>query len=361
LLFSIYHKLHLPLVPFVFSFIATALVLPFYIKWLKQVQINQFVREEGPASHASKNKTPTTGGVVFALTSLLGYIIYSAAESSLQMSLWADTTSRAISIILLALFCALLGASDDLSKVTQKSNRGLTPRFRLITEVILGLLFSIVILKTSNCSGIWLVPVNKFVTLPPWLFVGLSICVVAACTNAVNLHDGMDGLAAGTTALVFITLAFMLSPLKDYNLAAFALSCAGSLFAFLLFNRYPAKIFMGDTGSLFLGGSLAAIVLASGLALWFIPLALIYILETLSVIAQVGYFKLTKPVQGSVIFKLTHKLPGEGKRLFRMAPLHHHFEAVLADKGIPEWQVVLGFWLVQLLLCVFVLAVFSAF
>jgi phospho-N-acetylmuramoyl-pentapeptide-transferase len=361
LLFSIYHKLHLPLVPFVFSFIATALVLPFYINWLKQVQINQFVREEGPASHASKNKTPTTGGVVFALSSLVGYFLYSAAESSLQISPLPGATDRTIGITLLALFCGMLGASDDLSKVTQKNNRGLTPRFRLITEILLGLLFGFVIFKTGACNGLWLVPAHKFIILPSWLIIGLSIFVVTACTNAVNLHDGMDGLAAGTTALVFITLACMLSPLKDYNLAAFALSCAGSLFAFLLFNRYPAKIFMGDTGSLFLGGSLAAIVLASGLALWFIPLALIYILETLSVIAQVSYFKLTKPVAGSIIFKLTHKLPGEGKRLFRMAPLHHHFEAVFADKGIPEWQVVLGFWLVQFLLCVLVLAVFLAF
>ena len=147
------------------------------------------------------------------------------------------------------------------------------------------------------------------------------------------------------------------------------MSCAGALAAFLLFNCYPAKIFMGDVGSLFLGGLLAALVLCSGLTIWFIPLTLIYILETLSVIIQVSYFKLTKPYNPPKpmnkislgFYKLTHKLPGEGKRIFRMSPLHHHFEAIMADKGIQEWQVVLGFWFVQLLICFLVLAAFSRF
>jgi phospho-N-acetylmuramoyl-pentapeptide-transferase len=126
-----------------------------------------------------------------------------------------------------------------------------------------------------------------------------------------------------------------------------------------VFNKYPAKIFMGDTGSLFLGGLIATLAIAGGLLIWFIPLTVIYIAEALSVILQVSYFKLTKPYQppapmnkmALIVLKLTKRLPGEGKRLLRMAPLHHHFEAVLADKGVPEWQVVAGFWLVQLVIC----------
>ena len=193
--------------------------------------------------------------------------------------------------------------------------------------------------------------------------------MICATTNSVNLNDGMDGLAAGTAVSYFLTLAVMLFTTNNLSLALIAMACAGTLAAFLLFNAYPAKIFMGDIGSLFIGGLLAALVLSSGLTIWFIPLALIYILETLSVLTQVSYFKLTKPYTppspmnkvSLALYKLTHKLPGEGKRIFRMAPLHHHFEAVLAEKGVSEWQTVLAFWIVQLFICFIVLAAFYRF
>jgi phospho-N-acetylmuramoyl-pentapeptide-transferase len=150
-------------------------------------------------------------------------------------------------------------------------------------------------------------------------------------------------------------------------LAVVATAAAGSVAGFLVYNRYKASIFMGDTGSLFLGGLMALLVVAGKLELWFIPLALVYIVETLSVIIQVVYFKLTKDYQPEkpmsapalIWLKLTKRLPGEGKRFFKMAPLHHHFEAVGAEKGIAEWQVVAGFWLVQMALCLAVLATFS--
>ena len=337
--------------PYIFAFIFAAILLPFYIKWLKRLQVGQFIREEGPASHAGKGKTPTTGGAVFVVTTILSLFLFFILSSSWNI--------LAIAAAILAFLCALLGASDDLAKVMKKNNQGLTPRLRLIIEIVLGLIFSIFILEVIPGTEILITAHSGFV-LPPVIFLCLSVFLMTASTNAVNLHDGMDGLAAGTTMLVFLTLAIMLLHLGSYGLALLASCCAGSLGGFLIFNRYPAKIFMGDTGSLFLGGLLAGIVLASGLVLWFIPLALIYIFETLSVIAQVAYFKVTKPIPGSVLFKLTHKLPGEGKRLLRMAPLHHHFEAIFAEKGVAEWQVVLGFWFVQLLLCSLVLAVFFA-
>jgi phospho-N-acetylmuramoyl-pentapeptide-transferase len=146
-------------------------------------------------------------------------------------------------------------------------------------------------------------------------------------------------------------------------LAVVAASLVGAVGGFLIYNRNPAKVFMGDTGSLYLGGALASLVAASGLILWFIPLALIYIIETVSVMIQVVYFKLTKdytpetPMSKPALLwlKLTKRLPGEGKRFFRMAPLHHHFEAVGEDKGVPEWQVVAYFWLAQLAICAAVL------
>jgi phospho-N-acetylmuramoyl-pentapeptide-transferase len=191
---------------------------------------------------------------------------------------------------------------------------------------------------------------------------------VAATTNAVNLHDGMDGLAGGTSFLVFITLAIMLVFLNLPMMATIAATAGGAILGFLVYNKNPAKIFMGDTGSLFIGGLMAALVLASGTVLYFIPLALIYVAEAVSVMLQVTYFKLTKPFTPEVpmskpaliIYKLRHRLPGDGKRIFRMAPLHHHFEAVLAEKGVKEWQVVARFWIVQAALCAGVLALFFA-
>jgi phospho-N-acetylmuramoyl-pentapeptide-transferase len=156
-------------------------------------------------------------------------------------------------------------------------------------------------------------------------------------------------------------------------LSCLAMAGAGALVGFLIFNRHPAQIFMGDTGSLFIGGLIAGLVLASGLLLWFIPLSAIYIAEAISVILQVVYFKISKPYEppkpmsapAILWLKLTKRLPGEGKRLFRMAPLHHHFEAVLITRGLnqdqAEWQVVAGFWLAQVLLCAITLASFFAF
>ena len=196
----------------------------------------------------------------------------------------------------------------------------------------------------------------------------LSTFLVAATTNAVNLHDGMDGLSAGTSALFLLTLTVILTSLGMMSLAYLALAAAGAILGFLVFNKNPAKIFMGDTGSLFIGALISALVVASGTVLYFIPLALIYIAEAVSVMLQVSYFKLTKPYTPEkpmsqpalIVYKLRHRLPGEGKRLFLMAPLHHHFEAVLEEKGVKEWQLVAGFWVVQAALCAIVLVIFFA-
>jgi phospho-N-acetylmuramoyl-pentapeptide-transferase len=208
------------------------------------------------------------------------------------------------------------------------------------------------------------------VTLPVVIFVALCAFLAAATTNAVNLHDGMDGLAAGTSCQVFATLAVLLYETGQPAYATISATAAGALLGFLIYNKNPARIFMGDTGSLFIGGLMACLVMAGGLTLWFIPLSLIYILEALSVMAQVIYFKLTKeykPAAGEkaltglslIKLKLTKRLPGEGKRLFRMAPLHHHYEAVFSEKGFVEWQVVAAFWMVQFFLCLGVLAAFE--
>lgn len=299
------------------------------------------------------------GGACFALCGVI------AALASLMFS--AAVTEAACLVCIIALCCGAVGLADDLSKLQKKANAGVSARLRLTLEFALGLILGGYLLWKFPAA--WLVNGGgtlslAFLAIYALGYVLFSGFLVAATTNAVNLHDGMDGLAGGTSALVLATMAVILSASGAWDLAMVAAAVAGSLGAFLLFNRYPAAVFMGDTGSLFLGGLMAALAMAGGLQLFFIPLSLIYIVETISVMAQVVYFKLTKPYPGQEnlpgwrvwLIKLTKKLPGEGKRLFRMAPLHHHFEALAAEKEIAEWQVVACFWLVQAILCFLVLA-----
>jgi phospho-N-acetylmuramoyl-pentapeptide-transferase len=268
------------------------------------------------------------------------------------------------------LVCGIVGLVDDMAKVMQKGNKGVSGKVRLGIETAVGLLLGWLLFQT----GTTLYYPAHVVTAPATVFVqghhvGLAFYLLfgafltAATANAVNLHDGMDGLAAGTSTQVFATMALIFLATGQINFAVMSAIMAGAVLGFLLWNRNPASVFMGDTGSLFIGGIMAALVIAGGILIWFIPLSLIYIFEALSVMAQVSYYKLTKPFTPEkpmsqpalVIYKLTHKLPGEGNRIFRMAPLHHHFEAVLGEKGVPEWQVVVYFWIAQFALCVAVL------
>lgn len=344
---------------FFLAFGLAIIFMPGYIRLLKEKQVGQFIREEGPPSHVGKAKTPTTGGVGFIVAIVLAYALSSLIAGAADVKITV--------VLLLALSCGLIGLVDDMSKVANRANKGISAPLRLILEALLGGSFGLILLIVMpDCQNIFCPILTRQWHMPGWLLVFLSTFLVTATTNAINLHDGMDGLAAGTTAMVLASMAFMLASVGNLGMAGLAISATGALLAFLVFNRYPAKIFMGDTGSLFLGGLLAGLTLAGGLVFWFIPLSVLYIAETLSVILQVTYFKLTKPFDppnpmsktALIWLKFTKKLPGEGKRLFKMAPLHHHFEAVLAQKNVQEWQVVLRFWLVQLAICILVLATF---
>ncbi len=370
----------LPLAAFV-AFASCLSVYPSYIKWLKNKQVEQYLREDGPQSHAHKARTPTMGGVVFSIATV---IISLATALLFSQPVVQPVGSPLVSPIHLtvlgvAIVCGLIGFLDDYAKVTSKSNIGISGYLRLGIEILIGAGLGILILASNQCfillpdasslattlggqfgemlgTGIW-VP-------PAIIFIPLAAFVVAATANSLNLHDGMDGLCAGTACQVFACLSFILFASQQRFLGTIAAIMAGALCAFLMFNRNPASIFMGDTGSLFVGGLMAAIVIAGGLVFWFIPLSLIYIAESVSVIMQVLYFKLTKTYEGEekdslltrVKTKLTRRLPGQGKRLFRMAPLHHHYEQVMAEKGWEEWQVVLAFWIVQLILVVIVIS-----
>jgi phospho-N-acetylmuramoyl-pentapeptide-transferase len=353
------------LYPLLLAFALSLALFPVYIAWLKANEIRQFIRVEGPASHQEKARTPTTGGVCFIVAIVITYLVCGIFFHYLER--------LSASVLILALLCALTGFADDLAKLRKKANAGLSASLRLVIEVGLGVLFALSLLLVPDPhvqEPFLLVPVRFGLawSIPPWLFVCLSAFLVSATTNALNLHDGMDGLAAGTSVLVLAVMAVILMPFSETGLAPLALATVGALLGFLLFNKYPAKIFMGDTGSLFLGGLMAGLTLVGGFLLWFVPLTVIYIAEALSVIAQVSYFKLTKPYlppqpmsrPALIWLKLTKRLPGEGKRLLRMAPLHHHFEALMAERGVPEWQVVAAFWGVQLIVSLAVLAAFFA-
>lgn len=353
-------------VPFLASAAVGLAIFPFYIKWLKSKQVEQYLREDGPKSHAAKAKTPTMGGLGFIAAIFVGALI---GTPLLLMS--GQSLLPTFLILGVAGACALLGFADDYGKVTSKSNKGISGKFRLAVEFSLGLGLALGLwFLTENAGKVILLPssdgsIYSF-GLPMIVFVGASMFIMAATTNAINLHDGMDGLAGGTCFLAFATMAVILLVTGQYANAAVAAATAGGLASFLVFNKNPAKVFMGDTGSLFLGGLMGALVMSGGLIAWFVPLSLIYIAETVSVMMQVSYFKLTKefkpekPMAPLMVawYKLTHKLPGEGKRIFRMAPLHHHFEAVMAERNTGEASVVSMFWLAQAVLCAAILSAF---
>lgn len=337
---------------------------PLYIRWLKAKQISQYIREEGPKSHAAKAKTPTMGGLCF----IFSIVVVAGATLFIKNDIAAEFRNRALLALLTPVLCGLIGFADDYGKITSKSNAGISAKLRLLLEFGLGavlgcalyymhLMPDFVYAVELTPDGILPKTIPHFTGILEMVYVMLFVpFLMAATSNALNLHDGMDGLAGGTSCVVFITLAIMLFAAGHWPLAWVASTAAGALLGFLFFNKNPAKVFMGDTGSLFIGALMASLVVCGGLVIWFVPLSIIYIVEAVSVMAQVAYFKLTKPYDppkpmdsiSLAIYKLTHRLPGDGKRLLRMAPVHHHFEAIAAEKGIKEWEVVVYFWLAQI-------------
>ena len=375
--------------------------MPLYIKKLNDLHIEQYLREEGPKSHAGKAKTPTAGGVCFWLAIVITAMGWQILDLILRTNAQSADAASArtpviyvsmITVLFFASICWALGLWDDLAKVQQKANKGISERLRLGVETVTGLCLGLILVGLGatlrQMAQPNMVTALGNLALPGTIAAGTSIAhtvvklqpdgvpwfitvliatfLIPATTNAVNLHDGMDGLAGGTSFLILVTMGIIFAVSGQFDLALLCSISSGALLAFLLFNKYPAKIFMGDTGSLFLGGLIGALGAAGGILIWFVPLTLIYIVEALSVMAQVSYFKLTKPYTPDkpmstaklLWTKMTKRLPGEGKRIFRMAPLHHHFEAVLGEKGVREWQIVLGFWCVQAVICLLVLVAF---
>lgn len=299
-----------------------ALSGPILIPLLRVLKFGQTVRDDGPQRHLKKAGTPTMGGVMFIIATVVTTLIF------------ADYNPETFLLLFIFFGFGLLGFLDDFIKVVLRRSMGLRAREKLAGQIILGL--------TLGFLCIWLlrrgtvVEIPKLVSLDLGLFFPLfTVLLLVASTNAVNLTDGLDGLASGLMIFSSLTFALIAYYQNQPNIIVFALAVAGGCLGFLVFNKYPAKVFMGDTGSLALGAALGLMAVLTKTELLLPLLGGVYVLETLSVIIQVISFKTT------------------GKRVFRMSPIHHHFELV----GWKETKVVGVFWLTGLLFAILTLAV----
>ena len=313
------------------GFLTAALLGKVLIPVLHRLKFGQTIREEGPAWHRAKQGTPTMGGVLFIIGSLAAALLaIIAGQFLLPVKVFSGTSltlTKLFGGMLLALCCGAIGFVDDYIKVVKKRNLGLTASQKLFAQLLVAAGYAISVYMAGG-SQLY-IPFFGLVDWGVW-FIPFCMFVVVAMTNATNLTDGIDGLCGTVSfvaALFFLILAGMLEYVGQGLLAA---AFAGGLAGFLVWNLHPAKVFMGDTGSLFIGGLLCALAFGVNQPFLLVPVGVVYIAENLSVMLQVGYFKLT-----------------HGKRLFKMAPLHHHFEMC----GWSEARIVTVFSLVTLLGC----------
>lgn len=306
------------LIAFLISVVVTKLEIP-----VLRAKAGQNIREDGPASHLSKAGTPSMGGIAIILGAVLA--------SLLAGWIWGSRLSDILVILFVFAGFGLIGFFDDYLKVIKKNNLGLRAYQKFGLQIVISVALAVFLANYTDSSTYVYIPVAEvYLDFGIW-YIPFIVFVMLAMTNAVNLTDGLDGLASGVTA--FVSLFFSVAGIT-YGISSGAYFCAalcGGCLGFLVFNKNPAKIFMGDTGSLALGGGLAAAAIVMKLELLLPVAGLIYVIEALSVILQVGYFKLTK-----------------GKRIFKMAPIHHHFEKC----GFKEVQVVIAFWIFAIVCCV---------
>lgn len=326
---------------------ATAILLsflfgPWIIRKLRRLRVGQVVREDGPESHLGKAGTPTMGGALIIFTTVVATL------------LWVDLTNVYTITTLVVLIClGAVGFLDDYLKVVRRRTEGLVGQYKLIGQGLIGLAIGLFLLlrpvsayPTSWTSLPFLA--NWYVWMWPPLFIPWTMLVIAGTSNAVNLTDGLDGLAGGLSAIAATTFgvfAYLIGRVDTSSylgllylpgsgeLSIFCLSLAGATLGFVWFNAHPAEVFMGDTGSLALGGALGAVAILLKSEFLLIIIGGVFVVEALSVLLQVSYFKFTA------------RRYGTGRRLFRMAPLHHHFE----KEGWAESKIIIRFWILGIL------------
>ena len=305
------------------ALIVSAVAGRFIIPALRALKVGQSIREIGPTWHNSKQGTPTMGGVIF----MLGILVCVFTGWNTMME--GDYTH--LLVFGLALVCGVIGFLDDFVKVKNKRNLGLTEIQKLALQLAAAALFLILLRRTGHLTGDLYIPFANVSVKIPWiLYLVLSVFIIVGTVNAVNITDGIDGLNSSVTVPVMVFYAVVAWQWHRTGASLFAAAVVGGLLGFLIYNWHPAKVFMGDTGSLFLGGAVCGLAYALDMPLILILVGIIYIAETMSDIIQVTYFKLT-----------------HGKRIFRMAPLHHHYE----KGGWSEVKIVVVFTVVTVVFC----------
>ena len=320
------------LVAAVVAFVISAVIGKFLVPALRRWKAGQSIKEDGPTWHMSKQGTPTMGGLMFILATIIVVLVVNGPAI-----LSGDWTS--VIVLVFALVFGAIGFLDDYAKIKKKENTGLTAGQKFLLQLAAAILFIVLLRKCGILSPNLYVPFFGVELHLPWaVYLIFAVLVITGTVNAVNITDGLDGLSSSVTLPVcaFFAAAFGWAWVKwqqsgTAGMAVFAAALFGGLVGFLLYNHYPAKVFMGDTGSLFLGGAVCGMAFALDMPLILILVGIIYIIETLSDIIQVTYFKAT-----------------HGKRIFRMAPLHHHLEM----GGWNEKKVVFVFASISLVFCI---------
>ena len=296
------------------AFLIAVIVAPLFIPVLRRLKFGQTIREEGPQGHQKKAGTPTMGGIII----LLAFTI-----TVLQ---FAEKTPEIFLLLFITLGYGLIGFLDDFIKISLKRNLGLTAKQKLLGQLIIGAVFYYGYIKSGYDTVISIPLIDWHLDLG-WFYFPLVMLMMLYFSNAVNLTDGLDGLLAGTGAIAFSAYAVIAWMLSQMDIAIFSAAVVGAVLGFLVYNAHPARAFMGDTGSLALGGALIGIALLTKTEILVILIGGVFVMEALSVIIQVISFKTRK------------------KRVFRMSPLHHHYEL----GGWSEWRVVVTFWVAGLI------------
>ena len=309
------------------SFITSVILALIIIPILRKVKVGQIERDDGPKSHLKKQGTPTMGGIIFMLAIIIcvtGTYIYLRIKNETAIA------HNLLPMLCLTIGFGVIGFIDDFKKLVLKNTKGLSPSAKMLGLLLISVAYTLFILKFCNLGTDIFIPFFKIhINLSTFLYIPFAIIVILAATNAINLTDGIDGLSSSVSAIIITCLTVIANINGVVEVSIFGAIVIGAVLGFLMFNLHPAKVFMGDTGSLFLGGVISGLALYLKMPLLLLVIALIPILETLSVIMQVAYFKKT------------------GNRIFKMAPLHHHFEL----SGWSENKVVMIFTVATLIVC----------
>lgn len=310
------------------TFFCTIVLAIIIIPILKKIKIGQIERDDGPKSHLQKQGTPTMGGIIFMISIIICVV---GAYLYCSMNGKEDLIHNILPLLFLTVGFGIVGFVDDYKKLVLKNTVGLKPMYKMLGLLIISVAYTLFIVKDINNGTETYIPfIKTYLYMPIYIYIPFAIIVILATTNAVNLTDGIDGLSSSVCTIIITCLTVIAILNKVPEVTLFGCISIGAILGFLIFNLYPAKVFMGDTGSLLLGGAIASMAIYLKMPLILIIIALIPVVETLSVIIQVRHFKKT------------------GERIFKMTPIHHHFEL----SGWNENKIVSIFSLITLVCCV---------